>query len=134
MENLFGKYLRHGELIRLVKFGITGVANTLVDYIVFLLLVALGLNLYFSQVCSFAAGMLNSYLINRRWTFQTKQRFFSLQIVKFVLSNLSVLAVSMILLKLFIDVAGWSIPLAKLAAAFITMGVNFLVSRLWVFR
>lgn len=133
MENFFQKYLCHGELIKLVKFGITGVANTLVDYVVFLLLVALGLNPYFSQVCSFAAGMLNSYLINRRWTFQTKQRFFSLQIVKFVLSNLSVLAVSMILLKLFIDMA-WSIPLAKLAAAFITMGVNFLVSRLWVFR
>lgn len=134
MENFFQKYLRHDELIKLVKFGITGVANTLVDYVVFLLLVALGLDVYFSQCCSFVAGMLNSYLINRRWTFQTKQRFFSLQIVKFVLSNLSVLAVSMILLKLFMDVVGWSIPLAKLAAVCITMGINFLVSRLWVFR
>lgn len=134
MGNFFQKYLRHDELIKLVKFGITGVANTLVDYVVFLLLVALGLDVYFSQCCSFVAGMLNSYLINRRWTFQTKQRFFSLQIVKFVLSNLSVLAVSMILLKLFMDVVGWSIPLAKLAAVCITMGINFLVSRLWVFR
>lgn len=134
MENFFQKYLRHDELIKLVKFGITGLANTLVDYVVFLLLVALGLDVYFSQCCSFVAGMLNSYLINRRWTFQTKQRFFSLQIVKFVLSNLSVLAVSMILLKLFMDVVGWSIPLAKLAAVCITMGINFLVSRLWVFR
>lgn len=134
MENFFQKYLRRDELIKLVKFGMTGVANTLVDYVVFLLLVALGLDVYFSQCCSFVAGMLNSYLINRRWTFQTKQRFFSLQIVKFVLSNLSVLAVSMILLRLFMDVVGWSIPLAKLAAVCITMGINFLVSRLWVFR
>lgn len=134
MGNFFQKYLRRDEFVKLVKFGITGVANTFVDYVVFLLLVALGLDVYFSQCCSFAAGMLNSYLINRRWTFQTKQRFFSLQIVKFVLSNLSVLAVSMILLKLFMDVVGWSIPLAKLAAACITMGINFLVSRLWVFR
>lgn len=128
------KWLQHEELWRAVKFGLTGVANTLVDYLVFTVLVILNVNVYFSQICSFSAGMLNSYLVNRRWTFQSKQRFFSLQIVKFILANLSVLAVSMLLLKLFIDFAGWPVLIAKLGAVCITMVLNFIISRLWVFR
>lgn len=128
------KWLHNGELWKIIKFGITGVGNTFVDYMVFTVLVLLNVNAYFSQVCSFMAGMLNSYLINRRWTFHTKDRFFSLQIVRFILANLSVLAVSMLLLKLLMDFAGWPVLIAKLGALCITMVLNFIVSRLWVFR
>lgn len=133
-ENPIRKYLNPVEWIRFIKFGATGILNTLVDYLLFALLAQVFmLNVYFSQVCGYLAGMLNSYLINRRWTFQTKQNFFSLQFFKFILSNLFVLVISVFLLKFFLD---FSIPvlLAKLFTVCITMGVNFLISRLWVFR
>ena len=78
------------ELKRIVKFGITGVGNTLVDMAVGALLLFLGVNVYASKCVGYSAGMLNSYLINRKWTFQTKDRFFSLQMVRFIATNLIV--------------------------------------------
>ncbi len=57
---------RGAEIWRMVKFGITGVANTLVDALIYTLLAgALGINVYLAQVCGYMAGMLNSYLVNR---------------------------------------------------------------------
>ena len=62
---------------RFVRFCITGGLNTLVDFIVFFLLTgSLKWPVIPSQVISYSAGILNSYCINRRWTFQTRNRFF----------------------------------------------------------
>jgi len=127
--------LNEDELKRIGKFAVTGVGNTLVDYAVYsVLAVLLGVNVYFAQFCGYTAGMLNSYFINRSWTFKTSDRFFSLQLVKFIISNLVTLVISMLLLKLFIDFAGLSTLLAKLPTVCITIAINFLLSRFWVFR
>lgn len=127
--------LNKDELKRILKFGITGVGNTLVDYAVFSVLAALlGMNVYFAQFCGYSAGMLNSYLINRSWTFQTKRRFFSMELVRFIVVNLITLLLSMLLLKVFIDVMGMSTLLAKLPTVAFTIVVNFVLSRLWVFK
>ncbi|MBC8585065.1 GtrA family protein [Youxingia wuxianensis] len=127
--------LSEDEVKRIMKFGITGVANTLIDIGVYsLLALVLEANVFFSQCCGFLAGMLNSYLVNRSWTFKSNHRFFSLQLVKFVITNLIVLALSLLLLKIFIDFFLWGKFLAKLAATAITLVVNFLINRLWVFN
>ena len=122
------------ELKRIVKFGITGVGNTLVDMAVGALLLFLGVNVYASKCVGYCAGMLNSYLINRKWTFQTKDRFFSLQMVRFIATNLIVLAVSMVLIKVFVEFWGLSDLLAMLLTTCCTMALNFIISRLWVFK
>ena len=104
----------------MVKFGITGVANTLVDALIYTLLAgALG---------------INSYLVNRSWTFKTSSRFFSFQMVKFVISNLLTLAVSIGMLKLLIDFMGFGTIFAKLPTVCVTILLNFILSRFWVFK
>lgn len=119
----------------LLKFSITGAVNTLVDVGVYTLLsVALGLNVFFGQCCGYAAGMLNSYLINRKWTFKSSNRFFSLQLVRFIITNLAVLAVSLLFLKIFIEFWGLGKLVAKLATTCITLVLSFLLNRFWVFR
>ena len=105
------------ELKRALKFAVTGVGNTVVDFVVFTVLaVWLGANVPFSQFCGYSAGMLNSYLINRSWTFQTKDRL------------------SMVLIQAGIAYLGMSKLVAKLFTTAFTIVVNFLISRLWVFR
>ncbi len=80
------------------------------------------------------AGMLNSYLVNRSWTFKTSSRFFSFQMVKFVISNLLTLAVSIGMLKLLIDFMGFGTIFAKLPTVCVTILLNFILSRFWVFK
>ena len=58
--------------------------------------------------------MLNSYLINRSWTFQPKDRFFSLQMARVVAANVAVMLLSMVLIQAGIAYLGMSKLVAKL--------------------
>lgn len=123
------------ELLRAAKFAVVGVANTLIDMGVFALLAqVLGLNVYLSQVISYSAGMLNSYVFNRSWTFQAKDRFFSPALVRFVALNLVMLLVSTGLLWFFFDFWGMPKLIAKVLATGFTLVLSFGANRLWVFR
>ncbi|RYL89796.1 GtrA family protein [Sporolactobacillus sp. THM7-4] len=114
-----------------VMFSMVGVMNTAIDFAVFFLLTQFVSMYYaFAQILSYGAGMLNSYLWNARVTFsiseKTKSRFY-----KFVILNLSVLLVtlfmmhSLLFLPLYIN---------KLFSTLIGLGVNFILSKLWVFK
>ena len=127
--------LQGDNLKKFLKFALTGVGNTLVDLILFRVLYTyLGVNIYLSQVCSYSAGMLNSYLVNRSWTFRTGERFFSLQLVRFIVGNLAVLLLSVLLINLCTVQLGLGKLTAKLVVTCFTLAVNFLISRLWIFK
>lgn len=128
------KKLITGEFLKLVKFGITGVMNTLVDLVVFMLLTHFGLDLYISQVISYGCGMLNSYIVNRSWTFKANGSFFGSQMMRFFLANLILLGASVGLLWIFTDRLGLIKTVAKLCATAIIMLAGFCVNRLWVFK
>ena len=122
------------ELIKAAKFAVVGIANTLIDYGVFALLAQLlSVNVFLSQVISYSCGILNSYIFNRSWTFQSQSRFFSPALVRFLVLNLCMLALSTGLLALFLQF-GLSKLVAKGCTVVVTMGVGFVVNRLWVFR
>ena len=122
------------EIFRFIKFGLTGVMNTAVDFLVFTVLSWIGINVYLSQTISYAAGMLNSYVVNRTWTFSSKGRFFGSQLWRFLLANLSLLAISLLALRIGVNVLAVPRMAAKLLATGCTMILGFLVNRLWVFR
>jgi putative flippase GtrA len=122
------------ELIKAAKFAVVGIANTLIDYGVFALLAQLlSVNVFLSQVISYSCGILNSYIFNRSWTFQSQSRFFSPALVRFLVLNLCMLALSTGLLALFLQF-GLSKLVAKGCTVVVTMAVGFVVNRLWVFR
>ena len=125
---------RLAEFRRFLKFGITGVGNTLVDFFVFTVLSYIGVSPYLSQVVSYAAGMLNSYAVNRKWTFGSKDAFFGPQMRRFLLVNLSLLALSLLVLRIAMGVFGIGRLPAKLCTTAFTVIFGFLLNRLWVFR
>ncbi|MDF3005928.1 MAG: hypothetical protein K0S22_2400 [Oscillospiraceae bacterium] len=127
------KKLFSSEIWRFIKFGLTGVMNTLVDYIVFLVLSYLSIDVYLSQVISYSCGMINSYIVNRSWTFGSKKDFFSTQMLRFVVVNLSLLLISLGVLWLGSQL-GYGKLVSKLYATAVTLGVGFVVNRLWVFN
>ena len=123
------------EFKKLIKFAVTGAANTLIDLAVFTVLVQfLSWNTYFSKGISYTAGMLNSYLVNRKWTFRSKARLFGPEMMRFIVTNLCALGISMLLIRFFTVKIGLIPILANLLATGITLILNFLFSRLWVFR
>lgn len=122
------------ECAKFIKFGITGVINTAVDFAVFWLLSLLGVNQYLSQIISYSCGMLNSYILNRSWTFESKSGFFGKQLFRFIAANILMLLISLAVLG--VGTAALSLPklAAKLIATAFTMCGGFLLNRLWVFK
>ena len=54
------------------RFIVTGGFSAIVDYRLYVLLHALGLDFDPAKALSFVAGTVTAYLINRRWTFQAE--------------------------------------------------------------
>jgi putative flippase GtrA len=68
--------LKSEGLVQFIKFGIVGVLNTGVDWVVFYLLANSLLNdeKTIAKVISFMVAMLNSYLFNTIWTFKKEYK------------------------------------------------------------
>lgn len=58
--------------IQLIKYGLVGVSNTAVTFIVFVLLNSiLCVNFYISNVLGYIAGVINSFIWNKKWVFKS---------------------------------------------------------------
>ncbi|MCL6585490.1 MAG: GtrA family protein [Anoxybacillus sp.] len=121
------------ERMTLVRFAVVGIGNTLVDFGVFFLLASMGVPYVFSQVCSYSAGIMNSYLWNRTWTFQVRKKASVHEFFQFVAVNFVSLSTTIVLLYLLRQSAGMPLFSSKAIATVAGMAVNFAGSRLWVF-
>jgi putative flippase GtrA len=85
--------MKHTFLIQSIKYGIVGMMNTLVTIGVIWLVLHFGFGINgdakattmqstVSNVLGFAAGLLNSFFFNRKWTFQSKKNW-KIEFVKF---------------------------------------------------
>ncbi len=121
------------RFIQFMRFCTVGLANTAVDFTAFFLLNLGGLPYLFAQVLSYSAGVINSFYLNRKWTFQVKRKTNVTEIAKFIILNGISLLVSSSLLFILYDVNQMDLWLAKIAATAGGIVVNFIGSRLWVF-
>lgn len=123
------------NLWQLGKFGIVGIANTAIDFGVFMLLHGkIGLAYSLSQVVSYSCGMTNSYLWNKYWTFRSTRRVSIEEVARFVLVNLASLGVALLLLFFFRGREKMGAAESKALATLGSLVVNFLGNKLWVFR
>ncbi len=146
-------YQKHKTNIgHLVKFVAVGIVNFLVDYGVLTLLnVVLGWPLVLSNIISYSCGVINSFLLNRYWTFKMKLKFFSayniklknktihpvfvsFDFMKFIFVNLVSLGVNTLAVYILGDLYGLPTIVAKLVATAFSFTVNFAGNKLLVFK
>lgn len=128
---------------KLLKFLAVGTTNTLIDFAVLNLLVQLtALPLLLSNSISFSVAVINSYLLNKYWTFQDKKPiyltqfslFFVISLVGLGLSNLILHFGSQAIIFLWQDLTfTWQYNLAKIASAAIVLVWNFAAYQYWIF-
>jgi len=118
------------------RFAVVGCSNTAVDFIVFTILRAIfNVNYLYCQVAAFIAGIMNSFILNKTWTFESKTSRFesSRQLGKFVFINLVSLAVSLLGLQLLSGQMHMNVYVAKVAVTVVTQAINYSGYRWWVF-
>lgn len=125
----------HLEFKRIVVFGLIGVFNTSVDYVIFFVsLQWISANLVLAQCLGYSSGMMVSFMLNKNITFKQKGTPFIGEFLKFIVVNLFTLWVtSELILKLTTNLE-WEIIAAKGATTFVSLGLNYMASRFWVFR
>jgi len=120
---------------QIAKFSIVGVLNTGIDFGVFILLVnVLRLDSIGSNVLSYSCGVINSYLFNRTWTFKVRRRMGLVEFSKFVIVNLITLGISTLILYYFENIMEYHVYISKAIAILFSMIVNFIGSKLLVFK
>lgn len=121
-----------------VKFTLVGVTNTAWDFLIYVLLTRgwLGFSLHFlvANFLAFLVAVINSYCLNKRWTFRDTDRHYHIQFTKFFMVNLVTIVLYEFLLYVFVDHFGWYDLLAKLPAVVIITAWNFSANKFWTFR
>lgn len=122
---------------QIIKFCIVGVLNTAVDYIVYAICVKFfGIHYAISQVIGPIFGIINSFILNRLWTFKSdnKGKKTLQELVQFVIVNVVSIGISVIALGILVDGNGMEELIAKVIIIPVTQIVNFLGYKLWVFK
>jgi putative flippase GtrA len=131
------------SLIQFIKFALVGASNTLVDWIIFYLLVS---TILFDQhstakAISFVVAVLNSFLWNTVWTFRNEYKNIdakSIVFIKFVVISLIGWGVNLYVFNLSSMMMTFQIfnrdllPLVLASAAAIV--VNFFGNKLWAYK
>ena len=77
---------------------------------------------------------MNNFVLNRHWTFDARDGRAHFQAIRFLSSASSRSAFSLLLLTLFVEVAGIAKVPAQALAVAASMPLNFLGNKLWSFR
>ena len=117
-----------------ISFGIVGIINTGTDYLVFSLAHGLlGLTPGQGQVAGYLAGMVSSFVLNRKFTFDSSSQEPARQIISFVAVNAVTLWVSTVMISRLSNL-GLNPYIAKIIITGLVMLMNYFGYKLIVFR
>ena len=121
-----------------IKFGIVGIANTLIGYVVYTFCVWLGMHYLLANVMGFFVSVLNAFYWSDHFVFKkgdNEQRGLWASFLKTVLSYaITGIILNSILLWLFINELNVSEYIAPLVILLITVPTNFILNKYWSFK
>jgi putative flippase GtrA len=119
-------------LRQFVRFVVVGASNTTISLASYAVLLWLGVPYAAAGAIAFVLGAVNGYILNRRWTFSTRDT--TRRRLNYAAVQLGALGATTALLWLLVSVG----DLGRFAAYAVTIPVvtvaTFLASRGWVFR
>lgn len=125
-------------IVQFFKFGIVGLFNTFLSYVIYLFWWKLGVHYLWSQAIAFFISVFFSYVLNRYFVFKKKKGSpgeFLQGLIKSYLSYASTsLVLSTILLALWVEIIGIPEVIAPLFNLVLTVPLNFLLNKFWVHR
>jgi putative flippase GtrA len=113
------------------RFLLVGVGNTVLSFVAYRLLLALGTPYVIAAALGFAVGAVNGYVLNRRWTFAARDS--ARARVLYVAVQVAGAASTSLLVLLFVRGAGAGKVGAYLAAIPPVTVCTFMANRLWTF-
>jgi len=121
-------------LLQFAKFGIVGISNTLLTFLVYtVLLKVFGVWYLAASAIGFAVGAVNGFLLNRRWTFRGHVGDSRTPLRWMVVQSCG-LGLNEALLFLWVGAVGLDKLVGQALATAVVTVVTFLANRAWTFR
>lgn len=123
-------------LLQFVKFGIVGVTNNAISYVVYLILIRFGVHYTPANIIGFTVSVFNSYFWNNKYVFKDEGgRVWWKTFIRTYISYAGTgIVLSNILLFIWIDIWGISAVIAPLKNLIITVPLNFIVNKFWAYK
>jgi len=133
-------------IMQFIKFGIVGVSNTVISYVIYVVGLLLLQKIHFlpqydylfAQIAAFVISVLWSFYWNSKLVFtleEGKERSVGKALIKtFISYSFTGLFLSSILLFLWVRVLGISEFIAPLINLLITVPLNFIINKFWAFK
>lgn len=131
MKKLWNLYLRYKEQMNYI---IIGGLTTVVNFVIYAIDLKLGMPMMPNLVVSWIAAVLFAYVTNRTFVFESKEKNIGAEFAKFVSSRIASLLIEMLLMEITVNWIGIQEMLAKIAVAFVVVIVNYVLSKIWVFK
>lgn len=112
------------DFTRFIKFGLVGVLNTIINWVLFILLNSIGVYYIISNIIAYSISTLNSYLWNSKWVFKYNGDNVNQTTFKFITLNIIGLVLNTIILFLLVDI----IKLPKIISLIITTGIVMILN------
>lgn len=132
MARLKGFYHR-GLLTQVVRYGMVGVLNNLLGYLLYLLVTWRWLDPKLAVSILYPVGALTAYFAHAKYSFSyhggTSKALF-----RFVLAHFVGYTTNVLMLFLLVDVCGYPHPLVQAFAIVAVAGVLFVLFRCYVFE
>lgn len=132
------KWVSKKVIVQFITFNLVGLLNTAIDFLLYTLLLWFGTYYLIAQIIAYGAGMINSFLLNSRYTFHkgdslvSNPRQFN-RGVRFVVWNALLLGLTLLLLAAFTEWWGMGEVISKVIVTVVTVALNFYGSKKWVF-
>lgn len=121
------------SLHRVARFGMSGVAATLVYFLLInVLVMAAGLLPTTASVCAYLLSLGISYLLQSRFTFQANTDSLD-QMTRFVITSLAGLVIAGCVMAITVDVLAWPYFAGAAVICVLIPVANFFIFRGWVF-
>lgn len=114
---------------RFARFLLSGAANTLATYFLYLLLLRF-MPYGISYTAAFTTGIALAYVLNRYFVFQGRRSL--MRSMLFPLAYLAQYLLGLVIVHAWVKLAGWDARLAPLASIAISVPVTFVLTR-WIF-
>lgn len=120
-----------------LKFSLVGGINTLIDFGIYTGLTRV---FYFwhshflwANILAYCLATVNSFVLNKFWTFNNKDPQYLRQYGKLFLTSLGALVINELILYFFVQL-GMQDLLAKIMGTLICLLWNFMLNKFWTFK
>lgn len=128
------EFIKNNDLIKLIRFSIVGVGNTLVNWSIFIILNAFGVYYILSNIIAYIIATINSYIWNSLWVFKYGQGLDINTSVKFFILNLVGLTANTTIMYILVDILNFNKFIALVIASVLVVMMNYTINKLWVFK